>query len=136
MIKRKRKHVNWEHQQKLPAQTLYNRRKIELCKITDDERIFIRRWCAERNLEDLYPIQALTYWTRVKTSLLVSFILREQNRRLYMVICIHLALKWHGYDEMFKCNFYRDMKEVYPSLMCTEYHDMEIEVLRELQWEL
>lgn len=120
----------------LPSRTLYVRKTIELCKISDNERLFIRNWCLKRNLEEIYPVQALTYWIRVKASLLVSFIVREQNRELYMIICVHLALKWHGYDELFKCNFFGDMLELYPSLRCSEHQDMEIEVLRELQWEL
>lgn len=121
---------------RLPDRTLYKRKDISLCTISDAERIFIRNWCATRNLEDMYAIQALTYWIRVKASLVVSFIVRKENRELYMIICIHIALKWHGYDEVFECDFFKDLKEICPFLRCSEHQDMEIEVLRELQWEL
>lgn len=134
--KRKRVPLRRDRGPRLPDQTLYKRKEINVCTVNDAERIFIRTWCIKRNLEDLYAIQALTYWVRVKASLVVSFLVRQENRELYMVICIHLALKWHGYDEVFKCDFYRDLKEIYPQIRCCEHQEMEVEILRELQWEL
>ena len=121
---------------KLPQHTLYVAKQPELCRLTDYERTFIREWCEKRYLDDLYAVQALIYWTRVKAAFLVSFLIREKNHELYMLICTHLALKWHGYDEVFKCDFFRDAKEICGSLGCTEHQQMEIDVLRELQWEL
>jgi len=53
-----------------------------------------------------------------------------------MVLCIHISLKFDGYDELFSCNFLRDLREVYPKLDPSSHFNMEFEILSHLQWNL
>lgn len=122
--------------QQFPERRLYKDGEIVVTTISDLERNFFRDWCHKRHLDDVYRIKALTYWIRVKSSVSVNFILDEVNRRLYMILCIHISLKWLGYDEEFKCNFVNDLRQELSSLRPDQHQDMEMELLRELNWKL
>lgn len=105
-------------------------------EVSKYEREFMWTWCESRFLEGSFTVRALVYWIRVKSSLSVFFLLNDKNKELYMVICIHISMKWYGYDEMFKCNFLRDLKEIYKHLRVETHQDMEIQVLNALCWDL
>lgn len=104
--------------------------------VTELERDFIRSWCSKRHLDDVYAIRALMYWIRTKNKISYSWILREENKYLYMVLCIHISLKYDGYDELYSCNFFKDLLEIYPSLDKSCYFTMEYEILSHLRWNL
>jgi len=104
--------------------------------ITSHERDFIRNWCTTRNVDHSYAIRALLYWLRVKSHISVFFLLKKNNRELYMVICIHLSMKWQGYDEMFKCTFIKDLREIDIEISPVSQQDMEFQVLKNLNWNL
>ncbi len=87
-------------------------------------------------MEDSYAIRAIIYWIRVRSSLAVFFRLIERNKELYMVICIHVAMKWQGYDEIYSVDFLKDLRTIYPELTVVVHQDMEYEVLTNLGWEL
>ena len=112
---------------------LYEKKKTVLSRIPDDEREFFREWTESRNLENQYHVLALTYWMRVRAEIAVLFLLRD--KRMYMIVCIHIALKWLGYDEVYKCDFIRDLRELNP-VDPQEHGELEMEVLRALSWEL
>lgn len=112
---------------------LYEENKSYLSRISDEERAFFHHWVRKRNLEDEYLILSLTYWMRVKAGLATLFLVRD--KRIYMILCIHIALKWLGYDEVYKCNFIEDIREVY-RINPQEHSELEMDVLRELSWEL
>jgi len=104
--------------------------------ISDQERYFIRSWCENRHIDDIYSIRAILYWIRVKKNIQYSFILNTHNRELYMIICIHISLKFDGYDEMFLCNFIKDLKEIRPDIDSNSHFNMELEILKHLNWDL
>lgn len=52
-----------------------------------------------------------------------------------MIVCVHIALKWLGYDEDKSCNFIKDLREVGPITMDT-HQNIEYHILGELGWEL
>jgi len=78
---------------------------------------------------------ALTYWMRTRSQVAVFFVICKPNKSLYMILCIHLALKWLG-DEYNRCRFLNDLKEVYPHMTGNKYEEMEIELLWALNWEM
>lgn len=101
--------------------------------VTDKERAFFFEWAIKRNLEKQYVVLAITYWMRVRSKIWTYFL--QRPKELYMVVCIHIALKWLGYDEMLKCNFVKDLREIAPTTK--EVHqEMEFLILSELGWDL
>ena len=102
----------------------------------DSDRKFFLDWCFSRNLETMYAIQGLVYWLRAKAHLGPFLQLRETNRAVYMVLCIHLSLKWWGYDEMFKCCFINDLREISSSITVLEHQSKEFQLLEVLGFRL
>lgn len=111
---------------------------LSLPCITDYERDFMNSWCIVRKIDESYLTQSLIYWIRIKKHLSITLMLCDRNVELYMVICIHLALKWQGYEEDTdtKCPFYSDLLAIYRGLTRSEHSSMEFEVLSLLNWEL
>ena len=101
--------------------------------VTDEERAFFFEWGAKRNLEKQYVVLAIIYWMRVRSKIWTSFL--ERPKQFYMIVCIHIALKWLGYDEVLKCNFIKDLREVGPITMET-HQSLEVMILSELHWDL
>lgn len=101
--------------------------------VTDDERTFFFEWGAKRNLEKQHVVLAITYWMRVKSKIWTCFF--EHPKQFYMIACIHVALKWLGYDEMLKCNFIKDLREIGPITM-DMHQSIEFMILSELGWDL
>jgi len=115
--------------------TLYNENETLLSSVSDEERDFFWGWCRLRHLDDIYIIHSLLLWVRSKRSISFEFVLRDCNKYLYMILCIHLSLKWNGYDEIHKCSFLYDLRQVYPHLSEIEHSRMEFSILRVLNWE-
>lgn len=70
---------------------------------------------------------------RVRSKIWTYFL--QRPKELYMIVCIHIALKWLGYDEVLKCNFVKDLREIAPTTK--EVHqEMEFLILSELGWDL
>ncbi len=113
---------------------LYRKKEPSLSRIVGDEREFFVSWVRSRHIEDQHLVLALTYWMRVRADLATFFLVRD--KRLYMILCIHAALKWLGYDEVFKCDFLRDLREVDPRTTPRDHEDLEMEVLKSLSWDL
>lgn len=76
---------------------------------------------------------ALTYWMRVRSKIWTSFFIHPKE--LYMISCIHIALKWLGYDEVLKCDFIKDLREISEITMDT-HQEIEFLILGELGWNL
>ncbi len=101
--------------------------------VTDEERAFFFEWATKRNLEKQYVVLSITYWMRVRSKIWTCFL--QRPKELYMIVCIHIALKWLGYDEVMKCNFVKDLREIAPTTK--EVHqEMEFLILSELGWDL
>jgi len=77
-----------------------------------------------------------TYWLRCKSHLYASFLRFSEAKNLYMILCVHLALKYLGYEEVFRCNFYADLGEVCPSITVNRHQAMEWELFRTLNFDL
>jgi len=114
---------------------LYKDSGCRLTEITSEERDYIRKWCSERYIDDPYAIRAIILWIRVKSSLSVFCILKKTNKLLYMIICIHLSMKWQGYTEICKCNFLKDLREVDSELSVSSHQEMEFHVITNLNWD-
>ena len=115
----------------------YAETRMELSKVSEAEREFFWNWCGSRHLDDIFAVVALTYWVRARAEVAVSFLFNDKNSTLYMVLCIHLALKWLGYDEENKCNFYKDLVDVVGVDLKPEVHQqMEMDLLKALNWEM
>lgn len=112
---------------------LYEKKDSKLSRIPDDERKFFREWVTTRHIEEQYLLLALSYWMRVRAELATMFLVKD--KRLYMVVCIHTALKWLGYDEVYKCNFIKDLRDI-ECISHQDHVDLEFEILRGLSWEL
>ncbi|ACH46772.1 unknown [Feldmannia species virus] len=109
---------------------------MKLLPIKHDEKDFVWTWCRERHLDDVYTVLALTIWIRVKPGITVFFLLDDRRKATYMVACVHIALKYLGYDELAKCDFLRDIRQVDPGAS-TEYHqNIEIQILEILDWKI
>lgn len=121
---------------RLHDRQLYSDLPLMLTSITDEERIFIKEWCTARNLGENYIVVATTYWLRCKSHLFASFLRFSEAKNLYMILCVHLALKYLGYEEVFKCNFYSDLGEVCPSITVNRHQAMEWELFRTLNFDL
>ncbi len=100
----------------------------------DDERAFFLEWTRTRNLDKVYVVLPLTYWMRVKSKIWTCFL--QRPKQIYMIICIHIALKWLGYDETLKCDFIKDLRDVSASITMETHQEAEFLVLSELGWEL
>lgn len=136
----KRRKIAWLEElkpcTKLPEPTLYKNSGGEtLANVSEEEREFIWKWCEVRHLDDIFAVVALTYWVRARADVAVNFFFRDSYKRLYMVLCIHLALKWLGYDEENKCDFLKDLVEI-EAVEPKRHQQMEIELLRALNWEM
>jgi len=114
---------------------LYSDSKSKLTGITTDERDYIRGWCSRRYVEDSYAVRAIIFWMRVKSSLSVFFMLKPTNKMIYMILCIHISMKWQGYTETHKCDFLGDLKKVDPELSTCNHQEMEYHVITNLNWE-
>lgn len=101
--------------------------------VTDEERAYFVDWVEKRNLDKQYLVLALTYWMRVKSRIWTCFL--KHRKELYMVVCIHIALKWLGYDEVSKCDFVKDLRQISP-VTAEDHQGMEFVVLSELEWDL
>ena len=137
--------VNWlrefedarrEDERRKTVVEFYKVKPTELSKISEVEREFIWNWCERRNLDDIYAVVALTYWVRAKAEIAVNFFFQEENKKLYMLICVHLSLKWLGYDEDHKCDFFADLTDVCREMKPERHRGMEIELLMALNWEM
>lgn len=117
-----------------PAKLYANGGGKTMSKISGAERDFIWKWCEVRNLDDIFAVVALTYWVRARADIAVNFFFSDNNKTLYMVLCIHLALKWLGYDEEKKCDFRKDLVEI-ENVQPLIHRQMEIELLTALNWE-
>lgn len=107
--------------------------EVGVSAVTDDERTFFLEWGARRNLEKQHVVLAITYWMRVRSKIWTCFF--EHPKQFYMIACIHVALKWLGYDEVLKCNFIKDLRQIGPITMDT-HQGIEFMVLSELGWDL
>lgn len=101
--------------------------------VTDEERAFFFEWATKRNLEKQYVVLALTYWMRVRSKIWTCFLLHKKE--FYMVVCIHISLKWLGYDEVLKCDFVKDLREI-DSITMELHQEIEMMILGELRWNL
>ncbi|CAN0525235.1 unnamed protein product [Scytosiphon promiscuus] len=72
---------------------------------------------------------------RTRSQVSVFFRLCDANKTLYMILCIHLSLKWLG-DEYQRCRFINDLREFYPSMNAEKHQRMEMELLWALNWEM
>lgn len=137
---KKRKVATWfkefEGSKGVPEVTLYkNEGGQTLSKVSEVEREFIWNWCEIRWLDEIFAVVALTYWVRARADVAVNFFFNDNYKTLYMVLCIHLSLKWLGYDEENKCDFFKDLVEI--ELIEPKIHQrMEIELLKALNWEM
>jgi len=114
---------------------LYLHKNPSLSEIPVDERDFINSWCTSREIHEEPLLLSLTYWLRTRSQVSIFFGLCDSNKSLYMILCIHLALKWLG-DEYNRCRFLNDLKEVYPSANAEKHQRMEMELLWALNWEM
>lgn len=139
MPRKPRKVVHWYedfHKSSQKIRKFDEKSKGILSTTSEVEREFVWGWCENRFLEDIFPVVALTYWVRCKADVAVNFLLNKKNKELYMVICIHIAMKWLGYDEDHKCDFLKDLLDVYEEVKPEGHRRMEIEILEALNWEL
>lgn len=102
--------------------------------VTDEERAFFLEWATKRNLEKQHVVLALTYWMRVRSKIWTCFLI-PHHKEFSMIVCVHIALKWLGYDEENKCNFIQDLREIGPITMET-HQEIEFLILGELAWDL
>lgn len=107
--------------------------EVAASAVTDDERIFFLEWGKKRNLEKQHVVLAITYWMRVRSKIWTCFF--EHPKQFYMIACIHVALKWLGYDEVLKRNFIKDLREIGPVTMDT-HQGIEFMIVSELGWDL
>lgn len=136
-MNRKRPRPRWfEESRRIPDTVLYRKREASVSAIPDTEREFIWAWCRARHIDDVFPVLALTYWLRVRKRISVFFMLCDSNKNIYMVLCVHLALKWLGYDEVFKCSFFTDLVQIYSSMTVGKHQRMEMDLLEALDWEM
>lgn len=109
--------------------------EIVASPVTDEERAYFLEWVTERNLQKEYFVLALTYWMRVRSKIWANMLIKEHPKEFYMIVCIHVALKWLGYDEVLRCNFVQDLREV-AAVTMDAHQEIEFLVLSELGWNL
>lgn len=119
-----------------PTRLLYKDLPLALTCVTEEERFFLRDWCQTRNLSENYIVVATTYWLRCKGHAYTSFFKFAEAKDVYLVLCIHLTLKHLGYEELYKCNFFADLRELYPRMKPREHREMEWELFRYLNFDL
>ena len=107
--------------------------EIVASPVTDEERAYFLEWVTKRNLPKQYFVLALTYWMRVRSRVWANMLIKGHPKEFYMIVCIHLALKWLGYDEVLKCNFVQDLQEV-AAVTMDVHQEIEFLVLSELGW--
>lgn len=122
--------------QGFPKIKLYDDLPVVISNDTNDERAFIREWCEVRQLEESHIVVSTTYWLRCKSHIYTSFLMFPEAKDLYIILCVHLALKHLGYDEVHKCNFLLDLVEVYPSMNEGKHQEMEWELFRTLNFDM
>lgn len=132
----KRRKWDREEDHKLPDRQLFDDLPLLVSSITAEERLFLREWCQARSVGDNYVVVATTFWLRCKSHTYASSLMFAEAKKVYMILCIHLTLKHLGYEEVHKCNFFADLKEVYPSMTAHMHQDMEWEVFRCLNFDL
>ena len=125
-----------QNTERTPVVKFRQEKQVSLSNVSDTEREFIWEWCESRNLDDIFAVVALTYWVRARAEVAVDFLLEAENKRLYMVLCIHIALKWLGYDEQHKCDFFADLVGVHKGIKAEQHRRMEIDLLKALSWEM
>lgn len=129
-------HTSKRPLEELAARQLYQDLPVVISKVSNDERAFIREWCDTRQLEQNYIVVSTTYWLRCKSYVYASSLMYPECKTLYMVLCIHLALKHLGYDEVRKCHFMTDLVEIYPSMNARTHQQMEWELFRALNFDM
>ncbi len=124
-----------KHPDPLSTFPMFQKSHIHLSSISEQERLFFYHWTGSRYLDTKYMLLAMTYWMRIKGPM--GTFLMIGHKEHYMILCIHLALKWLAYEEENdkKCNFLADLKQVAP-LRPEEHQSMELEILKNLSWEL
>jgi hypothetical protein len=124
-----------KHPDPLTTYPMYQKSKTSISSISEQERLFFYHWTGSRHLEQKYMLLAMTYWMRIKSPLGTFFLVNHKEH--YMIICIHLAIKWLAYEEENdkKCNYLEDLKQVAP-LRSSDHQNMELEILKSLNWEL
>lgn len=125
-----------QHKERIQVVKFREEKQTTLSNVPETERDFVWEWCQSRNLDDIFAVVALTYWVRARAEVAVDFPLEADNKRLYMVLCIHVALKWLGYDEEHKCNFFADLVGVHKEIKAEQHQKMEIDLLKALGWEM
>ncbi|AAR26968.1 FirrV-1-I3 [Feldmannia irregularis virus a] len=110
--------------------------KAKSCIILPNEREFMWTWTRTRSLDDVYAVLASTIWIRIKDQVaLFSFSIRSDSvKEVYLIVCIHIAMKYLGYDEVFRCNFVHDLVQVSPTMDAHTHQRLEFEVLHALDW--
>lgn len=114
--------------------TFMENKDLVLSKIPEVEREYIWDWCKSRHLDDIFPVVALTYWTRARVHIAIEFLVKPGMKDIYMVICIHIGLKWLGYDEAHRCNFFKDLTDINEHLHPETHRKMEMDLLKALDW--
>lgn len=132
-MRRKR---NREQVERLPERQLFQNVPLQLVNITEEERFFLREWCQARNLDETHIVMATTYWLRCKGHAYPSLLMFVEAKSMYMILCVHLALKHLGYDETHKCDFLADLKQVYSSTTPAQHRSMEWELFRYLNFDM
>lgn len=124
-----------KHVDPLTTFPMFQTSKVHVSSISDNERLFFYHWTGSRHLEHKYMLLAMTYWMRIKGPLGTFWLVNHKEH--YMIICIHLALKWLAYEEENdkKCNFLQDLKQV-AHIKPEDHQTMELEILKALNWEL
>ena len=105
---------------------------IPVTPVTPGEREFFWTWTRTRHLEDVYAVLSLTIWVRVKhhvCQLLKFTEFTPLPREVCMIICIHISMKYLGYDELFKCKFRDDL-----AVTAETHRKLEFSILQALDW--
>lgn len=108
----------------------------EEIQILPSEREFVWTWTRTRFLDDTFAVLASTIWIRIKDQVaLFSFSIRSDSKKeVYLIVCIHIAMKYLGYDELFRCNFVQDFVQVSVPMDAETHQRLEFEVLHALGW--
>jgi hypothetical protein len=106
---------------------------VAVSVIPTEDREWFTEWGEERFIEDVFVAQALCYWVRTRQMAVEE---REMPMGVYKVLCMHIAMKWLGYDEIYDINFLRDLRSEMGDITSTEHLETEIKILRFLQWKL
>ncbi|AAR26887.1 FirrV-1-B12 precursor [Feldmannia irregularis virus a] len=102
--------------------------------VTPEERNFFWTWTRTRYLEDVYTVLALTIWIRAKRYVIELRRVHAVPREVCMIICIHISMKYLGYDELFACRFRDDLLPYYCTMTAKMHEQLEYKILRALDW--